>query len=608
VSHPTSNNVYGVANGTTFTSTFVEIFQPRPPDGNDIQYQVQQRWWDSLNNEEYILTGFTSIGGNLQAVWQLISSAASGVQDLTGNTGGPVGPDGSQNINVVGDGTSITVAGNPSTHTLTISAIAGAAGILTLTGNSGGAVSPDVGGNVNTVGDGTTITAVGNPGTNTISFSTAGSVATSYIEDTGTATPTGGMLRINGQTNIIDTVGSGNTVTINAGPVIATSYVEDTGTAVPATNVLHIVGGTGISTAGAGSTVTITSTATETTYSEDSGTATPSAGTLNIHGTTGVITTSGAGNTVTINAGATVATSYVEDTGTAVPAGSVLNIKGGTGITTSGTGDTVTITNSATATVYDANTGSATPLAGVLNIHGTGVITTTGSGNTLTISSSGGAGFSAVNIQTFTASGTYTPTTNMQYCVVEVIGGGGGAGGAPASGVDQFSLGGSGSGGEYARGVFTATTIGASQTVTIGAGGTGGTGAVGSGGNTTSLGTLITCVGGAGGNIIGPSTSNELLGIAGGTGGTGGNFRMPGDSTCPINAFFYIGVGGFASYSNGGDSFYGSGGIFSNISGPGGNGTGYGAGGGGVINSPSTAASTGGNGTNGLVIVTEYIS
>jgi uncharacterized membrane protein YciS (DUF1049 family) len=45
------------------------------------------------------------------------------VETLTGNTGGAVGPDGSDNINVVGDGTTITVAGNPGTNTLTISAI-----------------------------------------------------------------------------------------------------------------------------------------------------------------------------------------------------------------------------------------------------------------------------------------------------------------------------------------------------------------------------------------------------------------------------------------------------------------------------------------------------
>jgi hypothetical protein len=42
------------------------------------------------------------------------------VQTLTGNTGGAVGPSGTNNINIVGAGT-ITVSGNPGTNTLTIS-------------------------------------------------------------------------------------------------------------------------------------------------------------------------------------------------------------------------------------------------------------------------------------------------------------------------------------------------------------------------------------------------------------------------------------------------------------------------------------------------------
>ncbi len=45
------------------------------------------------------------------------------LETLTGNSGGAVGPDASDNINVVGDGTTVNVVGNPGTNTLTISAI-----------------------------------------------------------------------------------------------------------------------------------------------------------------------------------------------------------------------------------------------------------------------------------------------------------------------------------------------------------------------------------------------------------------------------------------------------------------------------------------------------
>ena len=86
----------------------------------------------------------------------------------------------------------------------------------------------------------------------------------------------------------------------------------------------------------------------------------------------------------------------------------------------------------------------------------------------------GGSGFSTINIQTFTASDTYTPTASMKYAIVEICGGGGGSGGCLATGVTTYGASAGGGGGEYARGVFSAATISTSQTVTIGAGGTAG--------------------------------------------------------------------------------------------------------------------------------------
>ena len=48
------------------------------------------------------------------------TSPAADVETLTGNTGGAVGPDGAYNIDVVGDGEYITVAGDPGANSLTI--------------------------------------------------------------------------------------------------------------------------------------------------------------------------------------------------------------------------------------------------------------------------------------------------------------------------------------------------------------------------------------------------------------------------------------------------------------------------------------------------------
>ena len=65
------------------------------------------------------ITAFSSGGGG-----------AGTVETLTGNTGGAVSPNGSGNINVVGDGTTIDVVGNPGTNTLTISATTGAGSLI----------------------------------------------------------------------------------------------------------------------------------------------------------------------------------------------------------------------------------------------------------------------------------------------------------------------------------------------------------------------------------------------------------------------------------------------------------------------------------------------
>ncbi len=92
--------------------------------------------------------------------------------------------------------------------------------VLTLTGNSGGAVGPDGSGNINVVGDGTTVTVAGNPGTDTLTISVAGAVADSFHADSGTATPAGGILNIDGDSAAITTSASGNTVVVHFTPFI----------------------------------------------------------------------------------------------------------------------------------------------------------------------------------------------------------------------------------------------------------------------------------------------------------------------------------------------------------------------------------------------------
>lgn len=211
--------------------------------------------------------------------------------------------------------------------------------------------------------------------------------------------------------------------------------------------------------------------------------------------------------------------------------------------------------------------------------------------------------------QVFTVNGTYTPTAGMKQCDIQMLGGGGAGGGAPATGVGELSTGSGGGGGEYALGIFTAVTIGASQAITIGSGGTGVSGTTGNAGTATSVGALLTANGGQPGLAVPASASVDFrVGGLGGTGGTGGDVHAPGQNG-QQGTIYNASAGGGLSGS-GGNSQFGAGGarVVTTVgSHQGQNGLGYGAGGQGSGLAGSQSAIAGGNGSAGIVIITEYI-
>jgi hypothetical protein len=450
------NSLYARGVAVANNLAFVDIFMNRDPTEYDIQYQIQQKWLNTTDNTLWVLKNFSSIGGSITADWIEIGGLMKYIAELTGNTGGPVGPAPiTGNVNILGDGTTVTVAGNPATNTLTIS----------------------------------------------------------------------------------------------SGPTVATTYTEDAGTAIPATGNLNILGGTGINTAGSGDTVTIN----------------------------GNIAKAAASSSLTNDGVASFnSTQFSVDVNGFVSADGEI------------------------ATTYTGNSGTAVPAAGVLHIVGGGGVTTTGAGSTITISS---LGFTSINNQVFAASGTYTPTAGMLYCNVQIFGGGGSGSGNGATGAAQVSGGAGGSAGEYAAGIFSAATIGASQVVTIGAGGIGAMAASGNPGGTSSVGALITAVGGNGGNYSGVGSFYSSIGTAGGTGGTGGDYRAQG---APGNQGFGSFSATIISGGMGGSTQLGGGGPSSNSS-AGNNGGGYGSGGSAASAYGASAARPGGNGANGVVVITEYI-
>ena len=212
-----------------------------------------------------------------------------------------------------------------------------------------------------------------------------------------------------------------------------------------------------------------------------------------------------------------------------------------------------------------------------------------------------------LNVQTFTASGTYTPSSPLVTSViVEVLGGGGAGGGALATSTGQFSIGGGGAGGAYCKSRYTSGFSG--QTVTIGAGGTAVAGATGGAGGASSFGALMTASGGVGGipgTVTASGNSVFVQPNGGRTAATGGNLI---NTSQPVPIFGWgNNPSGFVAGNGGSNTAFGTGGGGQvGATGVGGAGQGNGAGGGGAGANASAASQTGGAGTGGIVFVWEY--
>ena len=247
---------------------------PNAPTVNNYQgFSVGDFWiyrisQTSNNSNLYCLLGKA---GNV-ADWALITGSVGIVELLAGNSGGNVGPNGSKVINVVGDGSTINVVGNPGTNTLTISAI-GSAIMESFTTDDSNVVTPTAGNVI--VHGGNNITTAGTVGPNTITINVSGTTNHTLQVGNSTGSLTSLGVATNGQLPIGST---------GANPVLGT-----------------LTAGTGISiTNGAGS-ITIAAAGTDAqSFPTNSGTGTPSAGVLNILGDGNTISTSASGNTVTI--------------------------------------------------------------------------------------------------------------------------------------------------------------------------------------------------------------------------------------------------------------------------------------------------------------------
>lgn len=217
---------------------------------------------------------------------------------------------------------------------------------------------------------------------------------------------------------------------------------------------------------------------------------------------------------------------------------------------------------------------------------------------------------SLINVQAFTGTDTYTPTSGMNSCLVISTGGGGGGGGVDGLDADCGAGAGGGGGGATCIEFFPASTVGASQAVTIGAGGTAGTDSGGDGGNggDTTFGALHTAGGGVGGTGRQTANSGEVTnGGAGGT-ATGGLVNIAGGRGGPG---IQIEISQEAAFGGpGGGSFWGGGApqVIKSAAGTvaGATGAVYGGGGGGAAMINGTTGAAGGAGIGGICVVLEF--
>ena len=131
------SNRLGGKQGTAYTGTNANqppnwTFENHDPNQYNTQnVSLGDLWLNQTNQNVWMLVSLKRqvTGPGSIATWvKLESGGISALDELTGNTGGPITPDNNANINIVGDGIGITITGNPATNTLTASLVGGGGG------------------------------------------------------------------------------------------------------------------------------------------------------------------------------------------------------------------------------------------------------------------------------------------------------------------------------------------------------------------------------------------------------------------------------------------------------------------------------------------------
>lgn len=306
----------------------------------------------------------------------------------------------------------------------------------------------------------------------------------------------------------------------------------------------------------------------------------------------------GVANFLATPSGANFLAALTSKTGTGVPVFNLApNIIGPTGIVKGDVGlgnvanvDTSNASNITSGTLPNAQlnpTGAPAQIGAISTVK---VQTFCPSGCTTTVAGGG--------------SGTYTPCTGNRFSIMEGVGGGAAGGSITGPGANSAEGSPGGGAGAYSRSLASASAIGASQSVSIGAAGAAGAAGNNAGGNggQTSVGALLTAPGGTGGGF-GGLTAGGLGGVP----GTGNIIHAPGMNgeagkwfhTAAVNPF--SGAGASGPFGTGGAPSVGNGSTVAGAAG-----TGFGAGGSGAGSQGVATTGAGGAGLAGYVAITEF--
>ena len=451
-------------------------------------------------------------------------------------------------------------------------------------------------------------------GANSINIESTTDGTNDFVTDSGTATQSGNSINVIGDGNVLSTTGAGDTVTVSldngtngqlligggAGP--AWANLTSTGATITITNGANSIN---LEALGGGSSGAST-------FHTDGADATQAAGEITMAGGT-LITTSGAGSTVTFNLDNGTDGQLIIGSTAGSPAYANLTSSGGTIVITNGSNSInleATGGGSSGASQFDTDGASATEAAGVIVMAGGSNIATSGAGNTVTFDVASSPSFSGsvtagtgltVTTGGITSTGT-TRLTSLGAGVVQTNGSGTvsssngtngeiliGGGSAPAwanltssdasititNGANTIDLSAAGAGGGSTVTTFTSsdtwTKAAGTKFVTVfgwSGGGGGGSGRRGVSGASTGGG------GGGTGSCFmwsGPAsffgaTEPVTVGV-GGTGGaavttnnTNGNDGNPGTNSAFGNLIFPVvvseGLGGNTIATNGGQAAF----------------------------------------------------